>query len=404
MDNKVRTPEGVRQCTGMLAEVLRQERTDNLRGNILAARQDHAEAASILSEGRNAICSVIMSNRGGVTGVHGFIGERAQVYIANALSTVEGNGTHYRLLDDNGPVDYLRDNIPIQQKAYNPGNKLGLPPVGVHSKMYPDFVQNGGIYHVPRDGHAKYLRYLGIDKEAAGKLRKTELRMWRNVHKFAEEHPEVKLEPMLVSYDEIQAGAIEDTLDSFEKRLDEKRDARINKAVKDSKATVREGFRVTAFSSILEGGADGLVCIANKKRNGKPVSEFSRADWHDVGLTTAKGTGKGAARGAATYLLVNGAKVPWPIASAGLTTSFRIAEDVWEYRTDQSNREELRGRIGKHIVEGAVSGGSTLAAMSLCALIVSPFTPQGKVIRICTGLAGSYIGTKALSAVKDYLN
>ena len=175
MDNKVRTPEGVRQCTGMLAEVLRQERTDNLRGNILAARQDHAEAASILSEGRNAICSVIMSNRGGVTGVHGFIGERAQVYIANALSTVEGNGTHYRLLDDNGPVDYLRDNIPIQQKAYNPGNKLGLPPVGVHSKMYPDFVQNGGIYHVPRDGHAKYLRYLGIDKEAAGKLRKTEI-------------------------------------------------------------------------------------------------------------------------------------------------------------------------------------------------------------------------------------
>ena len=398
------TKKGARQWPGILAEVLKQERAEIKANRILTIRQDYLVAADTLKEGRESIRSVIASNRGGNTGVHGFIGERAQVFISNALSIAEGGEAHYRLLDDNGPVDYLRDNTPIQQKACNPGNTLGLRAVGVHADMYPNFAPNGGVHQIPKDNYMNYLRYLHMDKGSAGKLRKPDLRSWRNARAFAEEYPEVTLEPMIVTYDEIQVGNIENTLDTYEEQLAQKRDKRFDEAVKASKASFGEGVKVTAFSAAFEGGMDGILCAVNKTRQGTCISEFSKSDWQEVGVTTAKGSGRGAVRGAATYLLVNGAGVPGPAAAAGITTSFKIAEDIKDYRDEKCSSEELKDRVKEHVIEEVVSAGSTLAAMTLCSRLIPVCTPQGKVIQICAGLVGNYIGSKGLSAVKNYIN
>ena len=39
----------------------------------------------------DSIDELIKKNRGGSTGIHGFIGERAQVYLSNAWSLIKGD-------------------------------------------------------------------------------------------------------------------------------------------------------------------------------------------------------------------------------------------------------------------------------------------------------------------------
>ena len=403
MKKRTNAPKGPQQLPGVLVDVLKQEKTEIKANKILMAQNDYSAAMKTFKQGRESIRSVIDSNRGGAKGQSGFVAEIFQVSGSNAMLRADGKVPLYRLLDNNGPVDYMRGDTPIQLKVYNPGNMLGLRPVLIHNEKYPDFTPSGGVYHVPKDTYSNYLRYLDMDMDIAGKLRKAEFRKWKNAKVIAETCPELRLEPMIATYGEVQAGNIENTLDAFEEKLAQKRDERIDEAVKASKATLGEAVRVTAFSAAFEGGMDGILCMADKTRQGTRISEFSKSDWNDVGVTTAKGTGKGAVRGAATYLLVNGAGIPGPAAAAGITTSFRIAEDIKDYRSEKCNDEELKSRVREHVVEGVVSAGSTLAAMAICARLIPVCTPQGKVIQICAGLAGNYLGSKGLSAVKEYI-
>ena len=60
--------------------------------------------------------NLLLQNRGGTTGMHGFIGERVQVSFSNARAVMQGQEKAYTLIDDNGMTDYLRGNTLIQQK------------------------------------------------------------------------------------------------------------------------------------------------------------------------------------------------------------------------------------------------------------------------------------------------
>ena len=401
MSRKEKCSSTLHQWSGILTEVLRQERIETKASKILMAYENHAEAVDTLQEGRKSIQNLIASNRGGATGMHGFIGERAQVYISNALSLAEGKGAHYLLLDDNGAVDYLRDGIRIQQKACNSGNMLGMDHIVRHDKMYPRFTPEGGIYQIPKDQYHNYLRYLNMESSIASKLRRSEFRTWKNIQAFTVAHPDITIEPMVVTYDEIQVGNIEGTLDNYKKQIDDKRDERIREAVNASRASLGEGVKVTAFSALLEGGVVGVLCFVGKTKQGTPLEKFSTEDWTDVGKTTAKSAGRGAVRGAATYILVNGIGIPGPFVSAGITTSFKITEDVMDYCSDKSSIEEVRDRVRCHAIEGAVSGGSTWAAMALCAKLIPIGGPCGKLIQMGAGLVGSYIGLKGISTIRS---
>jgi hypothetical protein len=403
MENKRKTIDRARQYSGILAEVLKQERAEIKACRILKEYENHSMATSTLQEGRESIRTLIDSNRGGSTGMHGFIGERAQVYISNAKSIAEGKETRYRLLDDGSPIDYMRDDVPIQQKACNSGGTLSLDQVLKHSSKYPFFNKQGGVYQIPKDHYRTYMELRNMPREEAGKLLKHDFGLWKRVHSFTDEHPDIRLEPMVVSYDEIQAGKIGMTLDMIEKDLMKEHQDHIRQVVDYSKASFFEGMKVTAFSAAFEGTMDGLFCSVEKVREGKTVFDFTEQDWKDIGWTTAKGSGKGALRGAATYILVNAVNISGPIASAGITTSFKVAEDIKDYCDNGCSTEQIRARVGEHLIEGAVSAGSTLAAMALCARVIPISAPYGKAVQICAGLAGNYIGCKGASVLKEFI-
>ncbi len=69
---------------------------------------------------------IIVKNRGGTKGMHGFIAEVAECGITNARKQVIGERANCVWINDNGPADLIRDGIQIQQKFVASGNHLSL--------------------------------------------------------------------------------------------------------------------------------------------------------------------------------------------------------------------------------------------------------------------------------------
>jgi len=88
MDNKnvIKTTEN--QAAGVFIATLNQIRADHLNQDLFRVEADFKEACAELNEGWDSIRKVITTNRGGETGMHGFIGERAQVFISNAKKAI----------------------------------------------------------------------------------------------------------------------------------------------------------------------------------------------------------------------------------------------------------------------------------------------------------------------------
>lgn len=403
MERNERITSTESQVTGACVDIINQNRNNILVSSITSANNDYLAAVNEMQTGRKLVHELIASNRGGNTGAHGFIGEITQVHVSNAKALSVGKAAEYILLDDDGPVDYLRGNTPIQQKAYNSKGFFSLKPSLGHANKYPFFVTTGGIYQIPKDQFEEYTRLLYMPKEQAGKLLKHDFRMWKKVQEFHAENSDLVIEPMVVSYDEIQVGTIDNTLDRISEDLKSTRDNRIEEAIINGKPSVSECAKVTAFSALLEGSAAGMQCIWNKTSDGQRIAEFDAEDWKEVGIESAKGTGKGGLRGAATYTLTNCAGIPGPFAAAAVTTSFETAEDIHAYKSGEMDAEELITNISEHVLDGSVSAVCTWAGMAACAKYLPANTLGGKALQLGWGLAFNYVGMKLYQSVKSKL-
>lgn len=186
------------QTTGAFIGTLNEIRLHELVKRYAEIDCHKAGADQELQALREEIKNLIESNRGGTTGMHGFIGERVQVSFSNARAVMQGQEKAYTLIDDNGMTDYLRGNTLIQQKACLSDKALGLTHIAAHAEKYPVFIQENGIYQIPKDFYAKYQRFVNMAEETALKLRKEDLRMWKRVQEFKAAIPEAKVEPMVV--------------------------------------------------------------------------------------------------------------------------------------------------------------------------------------------------------------
>lgn len=249
------------QVTASFVDMLKQKRLDKLlqRWTEISNRQGNATAE--IEALRTDIVKLIDSNRGGIKGVHGFIGERVQVVFCNARAIIQGNAPLYYLVDDNGMTDYLRGNVPIQQKACISDRALGLTHVLEHANKYPSFLDQNGVYQIPKEFYKMYVRYIGMSKEAAGRLLKDEYRMWCRVQSFHNVAPNIKVEPMVVSYSEIQAGNVMDTIECETERIEKY--CRIQKTLARiaSRPTWSEGMKVTVTSAAIE-ALKGILCVS----------------------------------------------------------------------------------------------------------------------------------------------
>lgn len=329
----------------------------------IAERRDDATAE--IEKLRVDIIKLIDSNRGGIKGVHGFIGERVQVVFCNARAIIQGENPLYRLVDDNGMTDYLRGDVLIQQKACISDKALGLTHILDHANKYPAFLDQKGVYQIPKDFYEIYTRFIKMPKEVAGKLLKEDYRMWSRVQSFHDAAPDIRVEPMVVTYNEIQAGSVIDTIkcetESIEKLCHEQEVL----AKSASQPTWLEGIKITATSAAIEGLADGGLSLVEHTLQGKRIRDFDNTDWSEIGIDAAKGVGKGVIRGAATYFATNLLNVPAPIITSSVTAAFRVRKEVKSLNVGVITKQQFGYSVSEVVADAAVSAISAEAGKRL---------------------------------------
>ena len=121
------------QAVAAWINYLNQVRLDRLVASL--AQQD-VNLGDALASVQGALTQigreVIDVNRGGQKGMHGFIAEVAEVGIGNAREQILGKAAPYQWVNNNSPVDLLRDGVAIQQKFVAAGGRFGLGAISVH--------------------------------------------------------------------------------------------------------------------------------------------------------------------------------------------------------------------------------------------------------------------------------
>ena len=340
---------------------------------------------------------IIIRNRGGIKGMHGFIAEVAECGIGNARNEILGNAPVYEWINDNGPADLLRNGIQIQQKFVNAGNHLSLQAIKQHLSSYPWFIEQGGKYQIPEDHYEKIKYLLSLSPEQANKI-PTEtgdfsLKQWREVNSFFEKG-DVKLsdiEPSKLSYRSVQPKTIESTISDEKQSIQE-----IDKAIRDeaysqSKPNMQEGLKAGAVSAMIEGGATFTLSIQSKIKQRKSIKNFTSEDWSDILKDTGVGTIKGSVRGISIYAMTNFTATPAAVASSLVTASFGIAHQAYLLNTGKIKQDEFILNSEMLCVDVSVSALSSFVGQALI-----PIPVVGAVI-------GNTIGNLIYQSVKDHM-
>ena len=136
---------------------LNQIRLDQFIQDMGKQDQNLSEALKQLKWAELNINEVITRNRGGETGIHGFLAEILETGINNAQRLVRGKQANMTWLNDNGMIDLVRDGEGIQQKFYQSDGLFSLAAASRHLQQYPDFLKNGMKYQIPEDQYQKVI-------------------------------------------------------------------------------------------------------------------------------------------------------------------------------------------------------------------------------------------------------
>lgn len=400
MDAKKIAKSGQEQAVAAWIGYLNQLRIDGLL-EALRNQQTNLEAAleSVDRAMRTIDIEVIVRNRGGQKGMHGFIAEVAEVGVGNARRLVVGEDANLEWLNDNGPVDIVRDGmVDIQQKFVNSGGGFSLGAVAEHLRCYPNFIENGGKYQIPADHYEKVKMLLEMPRDEAAKLARSgdgpSLRDWKHVQSFFDESGLGidDLEPSRLSYDGVQRDTIHATLDDEKEQLRQTAAKRNEQAYQESLPSLKEGAKTTVASAAIEGGTAFAMKVAEKRRSGKKFADFDSQDWEEIAAATGAGFGKGGVRGVSIYALTNFTATSAAVASALVTSSFGIAE--------QANRLR-QGEIGEvEFIENA-----ELLALDASVSALSSFIGQALIpVPVIGAVVGNTVGMVMYQAAKDGLS
>ncbi|WP_218220349.1 hypothetical protein [Nesterenkonia sp. Act20] len=379
---------------------LNQLRLDALLSSLRRQDTNLRDALTSIDEAITTIdLEVVFTNRGGVKGMHGFIAEVAEVGVGNARSQVQGQAAVYQWINNNSPIDLMRDGVGVQQKFVASGGRFGLGAISEHLSMYPDFVANGGKYQIPRD-HYESLRALhDLPAEEAGKflMRSGEgpsLKDWQRVRDFFGDGSVSidALEPSALEYHQVQRevygstlGAERDSLHSTDRSLRDE-------AYQNSRPSLRQAGTATAAAAAAEGGVALILALAAKRREGKKFKDFSEQDWINVAGVTGLGAVQGSVRGVSLYALSNFTATPAAVASSIVTAGFGIAEQAHQLRMGEINELEFIQNAEMISLKASVS-----ALSSVVGQVVVPVPVLGAVI-------GNTVGTVMYRAVAASLS
>ena len=399
------------QAVAAWVNYLNQLRLENLLSALNRQDVNLLDALASLHDAMRRIdLEVVAANRGGVKGMHGFIAEVAEVGLGNARSQILGNGPVYQWVNDNGPVDLMRGGVEIQQKFVAAGGRFGLGAIAEHLEKYPDFVENGGKYQIPRD-HFEVIRKLhAMPREDAGKLLTLggdgpSLKDWNRIHAFFDEGSVgiESLEPSHLEYSEVQKGAYSATLETEEGSLRSTDQSLRGDAYQESRPTLREGTKATLAAAAIEGGTAVVLALVERRRAGKHLRDFTGGDWAAIAGEGGFGVAKGGVRGFSIYWLTNFTATSAAVASSIVTAAFGVAEQANKLRRGEIDELEFIENAELVCLETAVSALSSCVGQALI-----PVPVLGAVIGNTVGIimyktVSSSLSQREASLIAQYV-
>lgn len=394
MDSQQNLKYTQEQAVAAWINQINQARLNELLAKLSAQDVNLELAMAELEKMKRNIQQLIISNRGGVKGMHGFIAEPAEVGIENARNLIKGLDAVCVWINNNGPTDILRNGTEIQQKFVQAGGHFGLEAIKAHLERYPDFIQNGGKYQIPKDFYDQLQRILSLSQEEAAKESAKTYQLWKWVQAFFKENnisPE-DIESSVLDYSAVQSGKIDETVKKEEAQIKAEDKSRRQEAYEASKPTLREGAKAAGVSAAMEGGMAFCLGVWKKRKQGKRLAEFTAEDWAEVGLDTAKGGVQGGLRGAVIYGMTNFTATPAAVANAFVTAAFGVTAQGIKLQRGEISTEEFIENSEVLCLDVSVS-----AVSSLLGQVVIPIPVLGAVI-------GNLAGMFMYQIVKDNLS
>lgn len=383
---------------------LNQIRIDEFLDKLCSQDTNLENALKELDDLKKSIIEIIKTNRGGDKGIHGFIGERMQVSVENAKKWVDGLNREYHLVDDNGPIDYIKNGIPIQQKARQAN--LGLNAIQEHSEKYPDFLRKGGIYEIPKDYYERLKKLWNLSVEEAKKLdnRNSDYKLWKAIRQF-EENTGItidRIEPMNTNYSGIQKGTYEKTISEKEKEIKKKDQANRAAAYEQSKPTWQEAGKAAKAGAGTEAAVSLCLAVAKKHKEGKKLSDYTSEDLKEIGMDTGKGAVKGGIRGGLIYGMTNFTCTPANVASAMVTAAFGTVANAVKYTNGEITKEDFIINSEVCCMDAGVSAVSALLGEVLIPIPVVGAVIGTSVGNFMYGIAQQYCDENTKKCVKQY--
>lgn len=359
-----------------------------------------SKALENLNLSKMEINNLIKSNRGGTTGVHGFIAEFAETGIRNSRDVFQGLQESTKLLNNNGSADLLLHGKEAQMKFY--ANILeGIKQATNYREMmlvipkdqmdvvekimegYTDIVYNDYPLSATKISNIRHV----IDNESS--IRGVSFDEW--------------LKPSINNYRDIQKNTIKSTLSSETKNikkleLDDKNE--ITKSARNERIcanqaaqpSFKEATKVAGIGVAVQGGFNFGDYIFKKHKKGKEVWEFNSKEWIECGVTTMDGATRGGLTGYAIYGLTNVCHLAAPSAAALTSGTIGLTETIIKFRNGDIDDDGFIDLVTFNAIDASgVAIGAAVGQM------IVPLPVVGALI-------GSIIASTSLKLGKDMFN
>lgn len=401
INNEYILNEGIAYYIDFLNHLRLEELSSSLEKIIQANKDELLELAKhnlkakiSLDKAENEINKLILNNRGGNRGLHGFIAEFAEEGVTNAYRAFEGMRKLAKVLNDNGPADLNFGKNQVQMKFYdNVCKELKQAANYRNMKMMipKDHVElinkimNGDEY-ITFNGNRltnntiNRIKLLISEENKARNV--TSHTKWLNASKL--------------NYKDVQTKNIRKTLSGIRKDISNKSAERrelINNNTKIEKKTaylkslpsLKEANRVATISSIVQGGISLSSKLIQKYQEGKDILTFTDEDWIDCGMSAGDGIMKGGISAYSIYGLTNVCGMSASSAGAISAGTFGIIRLILDYRIGKLNDDDF---INLALFNAIDATGAALGACLGQAIIPIP-------------VVGPVIGSIATSILLD---
>ena len=331
---------------------------------------------------------------------HGEIAEVLDVRFGNADRLIRGEDPNFTFdgVGRTAAEDYLKNNLPVQSKFVQ--SNLSMDAVLKHLDTYPDFVQNGGTYCIPKDFYEQIEAWMKLSPQELSNLPASEGgRLARNVvqrireleAKTGKSFSEL-VQPSQLNYDQVQLNHAGDTIDGKEQEIIDVDNEKREEYWKMSRASVEEGLKAAGVAAAISGVlsfATSLISILKAKK--KKMSELSKEDWQQILKETGIGAVKGGVSGGAIYTLTNVAEMSAPLAAALVSATLGIiTQAVRLYKHEISFDDFMYSSVD------VATGAAVSAIGAFAGQLLIPVPGLGAII-------GSIVATTVLSLVKKHI-